>query len=173
MTMKQDEGRVWVTLTLSEMLHGSNIGTIRHFEAQNAKRKPNHKFGMSSKDPLAAHIQGAIGEIVVAKARDRYFMPTVNNFKEADLGGIIQVRLRTKHEWQMIVRDDDDPNHIFVHVTGEGPEYCIRGWAYGRTVMLPAYRQNHGNRVESWFVPESALKSFSIKEREPKNDATA
>jgi hypothetical protein len=163
MSMKQDNGRVWVTLTLAEMLHGSTVGTIRHFEAEAANRKPNHKFGESNKDPLAAHIQGAIGEIVVSKVRDRYFTPTVNTFKDADIGANVQVRLRTKHEWQMIVRNDDDPNHIFVHVTGGGPMYCVRGWAYGRDVMKPEYRQNHGNRVESWFVPEEALDPITIK----------
>jgi hypothetical protein len=66
----------------------------------------------------------------------------------------------------MIVRDDDDPEHIFVHVTGAGPIYCIRGWAYGKEVMKPEYRKNHGNRIESWFVPETALKPFQIKMKE-------
>jgi hypothetical protein len=163
MSMEQNESSIWITITLAEMLHGATVGTIRHFEAQVAKRTPNHKF--MNKDPLAAHIQGAIGELVVAKCRDRYYFPTVNNFKEADIGENVQVRLRTKHEWEMIVRNDDNPDHIFVHVTGEGPQYRIHGWAYGRDVMLPEYRQNHGNRVESWFVPAKVLRPISIKKK--------
>lgn len=172
MTMRQEAGRVWVTLSLAEMLHGTNLGVIRMYESHNHGGKHKHGFYNSNLDPLCINVQGAIGEIVVAKARNLYFMPTVNTFKAADIGNNVQVRLRTKHEWQMIVRDDDDPDHIFVHVTGSGPVYCIRGWAYGKDVMKPEYRQNHGNRTESWFVPEEALKPFQIKEKGKHNDAT-
>ena len=172
MTMHQEVGRVWVTLSLAEMLHGTNLGVIRMYESHNHGGKHKHGFYNSNLDPLCMNVQGAIGEIVVAKARNLYFMPTVNTFKAADIGNNVQVRLRTKHEWQMIVRDDDDPDHIFVHVTGSGPVYCIRGWAYGKDVMKPEYRQNHGNRIESWFVPEEALKPFQIKEKGKHNDAT-
>jgi hypothetical protein len=170
--MRQEDGRVWVTLSLAEMLHGTNLGVIRLYESHNHGGKHKHGFYNSNLDPLCINVQGAIGEIVVAKARNLYFMPTVNTFKAADIGSNVQVRLRTKHEWQMIVRDDDDPDHIFVHVTGSGPVYCIRGWAYGKDVMKPEYRQNHGNRIESWFVPEEALKPFQIKEKGKHNDAT-
>jgi hypothetical protein len=170
--MHQEVGRVWVTLSLAEMLHGTNLGVIRMYESHNHGGKHKHGFYNSNLDPLCINVQGAIGEIVVAKARNLYFMPTVNTFKAADIGNNVQVRLRTKHEWQMIVRDDDDPDHIFVHVTGSGPVYCIRGWAYGKDVMKPEYRQNHGNRIESWFVPEEALKPFQIKEKGKHNDAT-
>jgi hypothetical protein len=170
--MRQDGRHVWVDLNLAEMLHGANLGTIRHYESVIAGRKPNRNFDKSNHDQLCANVQGAIGEIVVAKARNLYFMPTVNTFKGADIGVNVQVRLRTKHEWQMIVRDDDDPEHIFVHVTGTGPTYCIRGWAYAKDVMKPEYRQNYGNGVESWFVPEEALNPFQIKAK-GKNDAIA
>lgn len=172
MAMHQEVGRVWVTLSLAEMLHGTNLGVIRMYESHNHGGRHKHGFYNSNLDPLCINVQGAIGEIVVAKARNLYFMPTVNTFKAADIGNNVQVRLRTKHEWQMIVRDDDDPDHIFVHVTGSGPMYCIRGWAYGKDVMKPEYRQNHGNRIESWFVPEEALKPFQIKEKGKHNDAT-
>lgn len=163
MTMRQDGGRVWVTLTLSEMLHGATVGTIRHFEAETAGRASSRNFYSSNKDLLTAHVQGAIGELVVAKCRDRYFMPTVNNFKDADIGKNTQVRLRVQHDWDLIIRDDDNPDHIFVHVTGAGPTYCVRGWTYGKDVLKQEYRKNYGNGVESWFVPESALHPMAIK----------
>ena len=161
--MKQDGTKVWVTLTLSEMLHGGNVGIIRHHEAQLANRPIDKKFMTTKKNPLAAHIEGALGELVVAKVRNKYFMPTVNNFKEADLGRNIQVRLRAQHDWDMIVRDNDNPEHIYVHVTGPGPVFCVRGWEYGKSVMIPEYRANHGGSGPSWFVPEFALKPFRIK----------
>ena len=171
MSMRQDDGRVWVDLSLAEMLYASNVGTIRHYEAEMAGRRPTHGMEKSDKDFLTAHIQGAIGELLVAKTRDRYFMPTVNTFKAADLGKNIQVRFRREHNWDMVIRDNDDPEHIFVHVTGKGPTYCIRGWAYAKNVMLPQYRANHGGYRESWFVPELALKPFHIKNKDDANDA--
>ena len=161
--MRQDGGRVWVTLSLSEMLHCGNIGIIRHHEAETANRALGDRFFKIGKSPVAAHVEGAFGEMVVSKVRNNYFMPTVNNFKEADLGKNVQVRLRTMHDWDLIIRDDDNPDHVFVLVTGYGPEFCVRGWAYARDVMLPEYRANHGGSQESWFVPESALKPMTIK----------
>lgn len=173
MSMRQDGSRVWVTLTLAEMLHGSNIGTIRHYEAEVAGRKSRRGLQESTQDILSVHIQGAIGEMVVAKVRDRYFMPTVNTFKDADIGDNVQVRLRKHHHWDMIIRDDDNPEHIFVHVTGWGPIYCVRGWAYAKDVMKIEYRKNHGGHGESWFIPETVLQPIAIKGKVKNNDVTA
>jgi hypothetical protein len=161
--LRQDGGRVWVTLTLSEMLHCGNVGIIRHYEAESDHRQTDKKFEVTQKSLIGAHVEGAMGEMVVAKARGKYFMPTVNNFKEADLGTNVQVRLRMFHHWDLIIRDNDNPEHIYVLVTGTGPEFCIRGWAYAKDVMLPEYRKDHGGSGEAWFIPESALKPFKIK----------
>jgi hypothetical protein len=162
--LKQDGSRVWVTLTLSEMLHCGNVGIIRHYEAEIANRQTDKKFEMTQKSLIGAHVEGAMGEMVVAKARGKYFMPTVNNFKEADLGANVQVRLRMFHHWDLIIRDNDNPEHIYVLVTGTGPEFCIRGWCHAKDVMLPEYRKNHGGSGEAWFIPESALKPMKIKD---------
>lgn len=161
--LRQDGTRVWVTLSLSEMLQCGNVGIVRHYEAEQANRQTDKKFETTQKSLIGAHVEGVMGEMVVAKARGKYFMPTVNNFKEADLGANVQVRLRMYHHWDLIIRDNDNPDHIYVLVTGTGPEFCVRGWCHAKDVMLPEYRKDYGGSGEAWFVPEKALRPFKIK----------
>jgi len=162
--MTDNQTSYWVRLNLLEMLHCANTGTVRHYAAQEKNRKMGNEFTDGKLDPLVKHIQGAVGELVVAKFMDRYFDPRVNNFKEADIGGKIQVRLRTRHDWDLGLNDDDNPNHIFVLVTGVGPSYRVWGWELAKNIMLPQYRAKHGAGDERWYVPSSVLKPFPIDE---------
>lgn len=156
--MTSQNEKVWIKLSLSEMIHGATIGAIRHYEAEQANRKMSSSFSKTDKDPMVSHVQGAIGEMVVAKALGRYFNPTVNSFKDADLGHDIQVRLRVRHDADMGHNDNDNPDHLYVLVTGRGPDYCVHGWELGRNVRVPKYRQNLSSLGSLWFVPQNALR---------------
>jgi hypothetical protein len=152
------EGKVWIKLSLAEMIHGASIGAIRHYEAEQANRKMSSSFSKTEKDPMASHVQGAVGEIVVAKALGMYFNPTVNSFKAADLSHDIQVRLRIRHDADMGHNDNDNPDHLYVLVTGRGPEYCVHGWEQGKNIRRQEFRQSYSALGSLWFVPQRALR---------------
>lgn len=140
----------------------STIGGLRQAESRLGKRRDAH--GMSADaDGLTAHILGAAGEMAVAKVLGRYWGGDVCTFKRADIGSNIQVRTRSRHEWDLIIRDDDDGAAYFVLVTGTPGNLCVRGWIKGEDARRDEWRQGHGGRPPAWFVPQSALKPMPAK----------
>lgn len=78
-------------------------------------------------------ILGAIGEIAVAKAYARYFVPRLNVFhNKSDLFDDIEVRGTWIPKGRLILRknDPDDRRYILVAVDNE-LNASLRGWCYG------------------------------------------
>lgn len=92
-----------------------------------------------------------------AKAIGVEYVFTVNTFKKADLGEYTQVKGRTRHDYELLVRPDDDPQHLFICVTGIAPTLYVRGWLWGHEAMQLEYRQTHGGRPPAYFVPHKKL----------------
>lgn len=153
----------WITLTLPEVLNGCIVGGLRHMESVGANRKDKHGFDPKERSGLARHIEGACGEIAVAKLKDRYYSGALNSFKGADVGRDWQVKTRIDRSWDLLVRDDDHDDHIFILVTGAAPTYCIRGWMYGWEAKQPEFLRDYGGRPEAWFVPQGRLRSLQRK----------
>ena len=74
--------------------------------------------------------RGACGEVAVAKAMGRYWGGSVNTFKS--IGDLVsvgwEIRTRAEHSYDLIIRDDDQDDRVFVLVTGKAPNYVVRGW---------------------------------------------
>jgi hypothetical protein len=163
-TMRQDGTRVWVTLTLSELLHGVTVGALRSYESRKQSfEKGTHGLNTDDENLLAMDLEGALGEICVSKVLNKYWGGGVNTYKGADIGDSIQVRTRSKHTYDLLVRDGDNPAHFYFHVTGMYPEYCVRGWMKGTNAKDPKYLAGHGGRPSAYFIPESDLRPIDIK----------
>ena len=107
-------------------------------------------------DTWTPHIEGACGEMVVAKALNRYWSGSVNTYSQPDVAEY-QVRTRSKPEYQLIVRPDDDDEAPFVLVRGRAPSYDIVGWLYGYEAKQSIWLRTYGNRRPAYFVPDEAL----------------
>lgn len=142
-----------VTLSKMEALMAMNVGGMRHFSSIFNNREDRH--GASGAWDL--HIEGAMGELCVAKALGIYWDGAIDVFKKADLGSNIQVRTRRRHEYELIVRDDDKIEDRYVLVTGRCPCYVIRGYIFGLDAREPEWRKSHGGREPAFFVPQDAL----------------
>jgi hypothetical protein len=104
------------------------------------------------------HIEGACGEAAVAKALNVFWSGTVNTFKRGgDIGSKIQVRTRSKSYYELIVRQDDRDDDIFILVTGKAPSFDVVGWTLGKDAKKEQWIQTHGNREAAWFVPQKEL----------------
>lgn len=110
------------------------------------------------------HIEGAAGELAFAKAINRYWSGSVNTFKTGGDVGALQVRTRSKHSYELLVRDGDRDDDLFVLVTGTAPHFKVWGWIYGRDAKRPEWKQTHGNRPAAYFVPHGALIPLVPKE---------
>lgn len=148
-----------VTLTTEELLMCSTIATHRHIESVIAGRKDRHGAA-SAENRLGLHFEGACGEQALCKALDRHWPGSVNSFKGADVGRNVQVRTRSKHDWELIVRSDDSDLDWFILVTGTAPSYRIHGYIQGRAAKRPEWIRDHGGHGPAYFVPQAALRSF-------------
>jgi hypothetical protein len=150
-----------VTLTEQELMMAAQCGCARNIASVLKGSKPAHGFN-KDEGIWDIHINGACGEVAAAKYLGRYWSPTVNTYHAADLGKKLQVRTRSRHDWELNIRADDDPEHWFILVTGTAPTYNVRGWLPGREARIDAWLQNYGNRTPAWFVPQSALHDIDL-----------
>ncbi len=148
-----------VSLTQYECEMASLVGV--HRQIQSVYKKLPDKHGCDPEDGFKVHVNGACGELALAKALDRHWPGTVDTFKEgADIGTRFQVRTRTKHWHDLIVRPDDRPSHVFVLVIGIPPAFEVVGWIIGDQAPLLGKWKNYGNKGYAWFVERQFLRTF-------------
>jgi hypothetical protein len=99
-----------------------------------------------------------------AKARQRYWGAPVNTYKEGGDVGDVQIRTRSRHSYELIVRKDDRDEDFFVLVTGRIPNFRVWGWIQAKHAKRPEWSQTHGNREAAFFVPHTALTPFRLPE---------
>ena len=108
-----------VTLTKSEASMASHVGWMRHLVS--VLKGLEDKNGCDGK--WDRHIEGACGELAVAKALGIYWDGSVNTFHSAGDVGNIEVRTRSRHDYDLIVRPSDHLERRFVLVTA-----CEMAW---------------------------------------------
>ena len=146
-----------VTLNWAEMYIATGIGRIRQLEAM--KKGLPDKYGFIG-DGWSIHIEGACGELAVAKVLNVYWGGTVNTFKtKADVGKL-EVRTRSRHDYDLLVRPDDKDTSVFIHVTGKAPNFQIHGWMLGKDAKQEKWMQNYGGRDSAYFVPFAELQDL-------------
>lgn len=144
-----------VALEWFEVSRAALVGVSRNVEA--LRRGYQNSRPTREKD-WDIHILGALGECAFAKATNRYWNGSVNTFKSGgDIGEIVQIRTRSRHDFDLIVRDDDKDNDIFVLVTGGPIEFEVQGWMKASDAKRPEYRANYGNYGNAYFVPKHDL----------------
>jgi hypothetical protein len=149
-----------VTLDTGEVFTAAQNGFFRQFEALRQGRPDRH--GAQPEGGWDLHIEGAAGEMAYAKARQRYWGAPVNTFKHGGDVGEIQIRTRSLHHYELIVRPGDRDDDIFVLVTGRIPTFRVRGWIRARDAKQPEWSKTHGGREAAFFVPHSALTPFPV-----------
>lgn len=144
-----------VTLTWHEAAMASHVGWMRQLSAVKAGKHDCHGY---SGDGWSEHIEGACGEMAVAKMLGIFWDGSVNTWKANDLPGL-QIRTRSKHDYELLVRPSDADETPWVLVTGRCPHYRIRGYLYGREAKRSEWLRDHGGRPPAYFVPHSHLRS--------------
>ena len=144
-----------IKLTPCEMMLGATIGIHRHMAAINRNLQDRHGF---EGDGWGIHIEGACGEIAAARALGVYYGGSINSFRTGfDIGGY-QVRTRSRRDYDLIIRDNDDLNQSYILVLGVAPNFEVVGFLPGIAVSRhPEWRKTYGGREECWFVPQSEL----------------
>lgn len=142
-----------VTLTVAEARIAASIGIERQLQALQLNLNPGH----GALDTWSIHIEGAAGELAAAKALGVYWPATVGTFHtQGDLAPGVEVRTRSRHDYELLIRDDDPEDAIYILVTGKLPHYRVHGYADGN-YRKPEHRKTHGGRPAAYFIPHSDL----------------
>lgn len=152
-----------VILTPAEMFLAAQVGVSRNIRA---KRRGLNDVGGLQSTGWAEHIEGACAELAFSRALNlRWNAMCEREGKIADVGPY-EVRLRTEHHRDLIVRENDPDERAIALVTGCCGEYVLRGWIYAGDAKLERYLFAHGGRSPAWFVPQSDLRPFvELQER--------
>jgi len=137
------------------MSEADEIGNLR--QAESERLHSEDKYGATGGEFL--HRTGARGECCFAKATGLQWRKSVNRPNDPDVGDF-EVRTRTQHEYQLIVRKDskDRPYSL---VTGTGPMFIVWGWIMAQDARRAEWLHSHGEREGAYFVPHSALRSIN------------
>jgi hypothetical protein len=149
-----------VKLTSLERLIEAPIMAVKRWTEALERGYPD-KHGLSlAEDGLALHYWGVCGEIAYGKARNVYVTLMSGTFKAPDVG-TVQIRTRTKHNYELIIREDDSDSEFFVLVTVNPREpalFRVYGGIFAHEAKShPEWKQSHGGREPAWFVPQLSL----------------
>ena len=142
-----------ITLSWHEAAMASHVGWMRQVKALASGRPDKHGFEGAG---WSEHCEGACGELALARSLNIYWDGSVDTFKAPDVGPV-QVRTRSRHNYELLVRDADSDDEVFVLITGLCPAYRIHGWLSGREAKQTEFLQTYGNRPAAYFVPQSHL----------------
>ena len=151
-----------MALSEIEMEIAAIVGCRRRTESRANNRAYSHQFdGTGGWD---IDIEGAAAEMAYAKFRGQYWAATVGSFKGADIGDKVQIRSTRHPGGSLIVREDDNPDHYYVLLTGAAPTFVVRGYIQGAFAKHKEYQSAPNGRPPAYFVPQSALNAFKSKD---------
>ena len=142
-----------VCLTPAEMLSGAIVGIMRQVENLKLERYPTH--GAKATMLWQIHVEGALGEIALAKYLGVYWTGK-GGLREPDVG-VVDVRTRSKHHYELILHENDPSDRKFYLLTGSYGKYKVHGWIMGKEGKNPDFWGDPAGGRAAYFVPHSAL----------------
>lgn len=147
-----------VTFTHYELRMAAMIGVERQLEAIRFLRVHKYEFAGSGWD---IHIEGALAELAVAKARNSYWTALARDPGElpGDVGHV-QVRSTKYRNGSLIVHPEDPDDAPFVLVVRyDEHTFHVIGWLYGKEAKQDEFwTDKNGNGRFAFFVPQGRLK---------------
>ena len=162
MTTAEAPRPVTVELSKAETIYAVMVGGAR----QSAAARQGRRNDAARPDAdWQCHIEGALGELAVAKALGVFWAPNIGGYDYAgDVAGY-HVRATVNPTGALIIHPKDPGEAPFVLVTGEPPYLHVRGWFYARDAKQTRYWRTTDNRgrplpLPAYFVPAGDLIPF-------------
>jgi hypothetical protein len=147
-----------ITLDSAEAFHAGMAGYMRMFRVMtNGYKSPFD--GLASSDGWRSHIEGAIAELVVAKATNKYWPGPTWSFKDLNDVGPYEVRYTQYAQGHLLLYPSDKDQAPYILVTGKYPDYEIAGWIYGRYGKHPDYWTEE-TKQPCYKIPQTALEPY-------------
>lgn len=142
-----------IKLTGYEMMIAAQSGILRQIE--NTQRQRKAAYGSGSQNDWQLHIEGCLGEMALSKFLGVYYTGK-GKFRAPDVG-IVDVRTRSRHSYDLILHPKDPDDRIFYLVTGVNGSYKIQGWIMGEDGKQKEYWSDPAGGRPAFFVPQSKL----------------
>ncbi len=162
-----------VRLTATEMMVAAYVGAARNVQSLTQEWRPAAGVGVAN--TWTPNIEGAAGELAVAKALGIYWQPIIGN-NHADDVGPYQVRTNISRKYDdLCLRPKDREDRIFISVLSFMPTMEIVGWIEGSEGKRERWlRDGSADRPKCFYVPRNALRPMAdlpMREREAKRRA--
>lgn len=151
-----------VHLTIGEVECATALGVARRKECIKNK---THSVGFGNQhyygtNEWGTDIDGAGAEEAFCKYKGIYWGAPLNNFKGGDSLAVdnLQIRHTELHINSLIIRPKDNDDHYYVLVTGQLPDYVIRGYILGKDGKNDKWIRSPHGKDAAWFIPQDALK---------------
>lgn len=142
-----------VRLSYDEIIQGVIGGCLRHLE--NMKdNKCNFTHGYDERNAWQVHIEGALGELAVAKVLKLYWS---KGKRGGDDVGPYRVRTSARDDADLILHETDPDDTRHYSVTGSNGIYRIHGWILARDGKREEWWRDPTGSRPAFFVPRSAL----------------
>jgi hypothetical protein len=146
-----------VTLELYEQAVVRDVASRRHGESRKANLP--HLYGAAStpETHMQIDIDGAGGEMALAKYLGIYWDCSVNTFHAKPDVGPYHVRTCSRDHYSLIVRPAD-PDGLYVLVAGTLPTFRIKGcFDVTKAALDGGWWRNPRGQGEAWFIPQASL----------------
>ena len=147
-----------VTLTESELRLAVEVGVQRRMLALRIARKDRGTFLYG--DYWGADIEGACGEMVIAKLFGIYWSGDFGNIKADDVGRL-QVRTTGHSDGHLLLHEWDKDDRPYILVTGSAPTFKVVGWIMAADGKRQEWWKNPSGKKASFWVPQAALRPMS------------
>ena len=140
---------------------------MRRQSVNEAKRLRGRNGGASfGSRALDIHLLGAAGEMAVAShlgMKQFVYKEVEAKRGSCDLPGI-DIKTRSKHQYDLIVQKNEPPEKKYVLVTIENKTTLIHGWIYGGEAMQEKFWADPARGRPAYFVPKEMLRCMSTLE---------
>lgn len=149
-----------ITLDWYDCGRAAQIGCMRNIDS--LQRKSKNKNNLDETDNWTLHVEGAAGELAVA----RYFgvpWPGLVGCPQApDVrinGRWCQVKTNKSRRWtDLIVKQDDPDGFNYIGVLSFLPEFVITGWLPAAEIKQTRFWRDPTGGRPAYFVPRDLLR---------------
>lgn len=148
-----------ITLTWAEMMLAYQVAAQRRI--MNMKKGLGGRYGApEGEGSEELDIIAARGEMAVAKALNLYWSGTVGDYGAIDVGGLVDVRTRTKDWHSLILHPGDKDDLPFVLVDASNPPNMrLVGWIYAKDGKDQKFWDDPSKKNRpAFFIPQNNLR---------------